>query len=534
MSILGALYSAVSGLSASSNALGMISDNISNSNTVGYKETSTNFSTLVTQASGATTLYSPGGVQSSPVYNIDTQGVMQSTNSPTDLAISGHGFFVVNTNPAGASSGATFSFTRAGNFTVDSTGNLVNGAGLYLQGQKLTPAQSLAIANGNVQQLTATSLNSLQTVNVTGIGGTASATANVTISANLPASDTPTTGARTMTVPIFDSQGIEHDMTLSFTRATVAPSTQDFTEAGAIAQNDVFKVTLDGNTYTTSPLTPATPTLSDVAAAINAQLTSTNFTASVVGSAIRITDSTGQPISGGSITATTGAETFTAGTAVSNTNQWIVSASFPNAGSTTATIAAGDNLVQFNPDGSLNLAGSTFATANALSVNWDPTISGGTSPQPITFDIGANGTTNGLSQLGTTFSVGTINQDGVKFGNYTGVTVDANGIVTANFNNGLHQAIYIVPIATFADPNGLTPVTGNTYEASAKSGAVLLNQAGTGAAGTVSPSSLENSTVDIATEFSKLIIMQNAYHANSKVITVSDQMLQSLLNIQTG
>ncbi|HXS38934.1 MAG TPA: flagellar hook-basal body complex protein [Stellaceae bacterium] len=532
MSILGALYSAVSGLAASSNALGMISDNISNSNTVGYKETSTNFSTLVTQASGATTLYSPGGVQSSPVYNIDNQGVMQSTASPTDLAISGHGFFVVNVNPGGAASGATFSFTRAGNFTVDSTGNLVNGAGLYLQGQKLTPAQSLAIANGNLQQLTATSLNSLQTVNVTGIGGSASATANVTISANLPASDTSTTGARTMTVPVFDSQGIEHDMTLSFTRTAVAASSQGFTEAGAIAAGDVFQVKVDGQTLNTAAL-GAAPTLTDVASAIQAVLP-TGFTAAAAGSVVTITDSSGQPISGGSITATTGAETFTAGVEADNANEWNVSASFPNAGTTTATIAAGDNIVKFNTDGSLDLTNSTFATANALSVNWDPSISGGASPQPITFDIGTNGTTNGLSQLGTTFSVGTINQDGVKFGNFTGVTVDANGIVTANFNNGLHQAIYILPIATFADPDGLTPVTGNTYQASAKSGAVLLNQAGTGAAGTVSPSSLENSTVDIATEFSKLIIMQNAYQANSKVITVSDQMLQALLNIQTG
>jgi flagellar hook protein FlgE len=530
MSILGALYSAVSGLTASSNALGMISDNISNSNTVGYKETSTNFETLVTQASGATTLYSPGGVQSSPVYNIDNQGVMQSTNSPTDLAMSGHGFFVVNTNPGGAASGATFSFTRAGNFSVDSTGNLVNGAGLYLQGQKLTPAQSLAIANGNLQQLTATSLNSLQTVNVDGIGGSASATQNVTISANLPASDTSSTGARTMTVPIFDSQGIEHDMTLSFTRVNVA-STQDFTESGAIAAGDVFKVTLDGTTYTTAPL-GAAPTLTDIANAINTQISSTNLKASVNGSAIEITDSTGQPITGGTITATTGSETFAAPTNVGSANQWLVSASVPNAGSTTVTIAPGDNIVNFNQNG--QLATSPFATANALSVNWDPSVSGGTSPQQITFDIGTVGTTNGLSQLGTTFSVGTVNQDGVKFGNFTGVTVDANGIVTANFNNGLHQAIYILPIATFANPDGLTPVTGNTYYASASSGAVLLNQAGTGAAGTVSPSSLENSTVDIATEFSKLIIMQNAYQANSKVITVSDQMLQSLLNIQTG
>ncbi len=539
MSILGALYSAVSGLTASSNALGIISDNISNSNTVGYKETSTNFSTLVTQATGASTLYSPGGVESSPFYNIDQQGVMQSTNSPTDIAMSGHGFFVVNSNPGGAASGATFSFTRAGDFTVDSTGNLVNGAGLYLQGQKLTPAQSLAIANGNLAQLTATSLNSLQTVNVTGIGGTASGTANVTISANLPAADTPATGPRTMTVPIFDLQGIEHDMTLSFQRVASVPSTQDFTEANAIATGDVFKVVVDGNTYTTAALAQATPTLTDVANAISAALTGggSNLTASVVaGGKVEIADNSGQPIAGAAITATTGVETFTAGTntAGTPTNRWTVSATFPNGGTTQAIIPPADDTVQFNADGSLNLAQSTFATANAMTIVWDPTVSGGSPTQQLTFDIGTNGQTNGLSQLGTTFSVGTVNQDGVKFGNFTGVTVDANGIVTANFNNGLHQAIYILPIATFANPDGLTPVTGDTYEQSASSGAVLLNQAGTGAAGTVSPSSLENSTVDIATEFSKLIIMQNAYQANSKVITVSDQMLQSLLNIQTG
>src|SRR5215469_11142823 len=723
MSILGALYSAVSGLTASSNALGIISDNISNSNTVGYKETDTNFSTLVTQASGSTTLYSPGGVTSAPFYNIDQQGVMQATNSPTDLALSGHGFFVVNQSPGGASSGGAFTFTRAGNFSVNAVGNLVNSAGLYLQGQKLTPAQALAIANGNTQQLTATSLNSLQTVNVTGIGGTASATANVTLSANLPASDTATSAPRTMTVPIFDSQGNEHDMTLSFSRVATVASTQDFTESGAIATGDKFTATLDGTTYNTAPLTQSAPTITNIANALNgqfnaglvkvaggapqagdtftatvdgtayttnalsgagpftandvvnalnakfsaidnpvtvgasvlgdtlkitvngtayttaglpagataaqmataiqaaipanftaavvggnieiqdktgilyqagpitvtgtgtesfgapvqnttftaaynattgnisiadstgnaatasialaagtgtetfaAQPTTNTFAASVVAGKLRITDSSGNAITSGTVTASTGAETFTGALANNGvpTNRWTVSAGFPSSGSTTATILPGDNIVQFNSDGSLNLAQSTFANTNALSINWDPSFSGGKSPQLLTFNIGTNGQTNGLSQLGTTFSVGTINQDGVKFGNFTGVTVDQNGIVTANFNNGLHQAIYILPIATFADPDGLVPVTGDTYQQSAASGSVLLNQAGTGSAGTVAPSSLENSTVDIATEFSKLIITQNAYQANSKVITVSNQMLQALLNIQTG
>jgi len=537
MSIFGALDSAVSGLAANSNALGIISDNISNSNTVGYKDTTTDFMTFVTQASGASTLYSPGGVESAPVYNIDQQGTMQATNSPTDMGISGNGFFVVNSNATGLSAGVADSFTRAGDFTVNNLGNLVNGAGFFLQGQKLTPAQALAIANGNLNQLTATSLNSLQTVNVTGIGGTASATANVTLSANLPASDTPTTGARTMTVPIFDSQGIEHDMTLSFTRVASVPSTQAFAlSAGTPAAGDTLTLDADGNTFTTGAIAGAT--LTDVANALNTALSATTLSASVSGSSIVITDSSGQPITGGSLAKAsgTGTEVFTGGapTAGTPTNQWTVAASFANAGTTTATIAAGDNIVQFNPNGSLDLAASTFALPNALSINWDPAVSGGTSPQTLTIDIGANGQTNGLSQLGTTFSVGTINQDGVKFGNFTGVTVDANGIVTANFNNGLHQAIYILPIATFADADGLTPMTGNAYAESAASGNVLLNQAGTGSAGTVSPSALENSTVDIANEFSKLIITQNAYEANSKVITVANQMLQSLLNIQPG
>src|SRR6202021_2900069 len=86
-------------------------------------------------------------------------------------------------------------------------------------------------------------------------------------------------------------------------------------------------------------------------------------------------------------------------------NQWWGAASFANAGTTTATIAAGDNLVQFNPDGSLNAAGSTFGTAGALSIAWDPAVSGGTSPQALSFNIGANGSTNGLSQLGSNFTV---------------------------------------------------------------------------------------------------------------------------------
>jgi len=427
MSIFGALDAAVSGLAANSNALGIISDNISNANTIGYKDTSTDFRTLVT-ASGSPSLYSPGGVQSSPLYNVAQQGVLQAESSPTDLAISGGGFFVVNSNAAGGSSG-TISYTRAGNFTVDANGNLVNAAGLFLQGQPLTAAQAAQIATGNNNVLTTTTPSLLQTVNVSNNAGTAQQTSNVSLVANLPAN---ATGAQTMTVPVYDSLGVQHNMTLTFT-----PS----------------------------------------------------------------------------------------GTA----NQWTVAASFTGAGTSTATIAAGDNVVQFNTDGTLNSAGTTFNAASALSIAWDPTVSGGTSPQTVNFNLGNNGTSSGLSQIGTTFSIGQINQDGVQFGNFAGVTVNQNGVVTANYDNGLNRAIYILPLGTFSDPNGLQPQSGNTYTESANSGTVVLREAGTGSAGAIAPSSLEDSTVDIATEFSNLIVTQRAYEANSKIITTADQMLQTLI-----
>jgi flagellar hook protein FlgE len=427
MSIFGALEAAVSGLSANSNALGMISDNIANSNTVGYKDTSADFSTLVT-ASGSPSLYSPGGVQSSPLYNVAQQGVLQSESSPTDLAISGGGFFVVNSNQAGGSTGTT-SYTRAGNFSVDANGNLVNAAGLYLQGQPLTAAQAAQIAAGNSNVLTTTTPSLLQTVNVANNAGTAQQTSNVSLVANLPANATT---AQTMTVPVYDTLGVQHNMTLTFT-----PS----------------------------------------------------------------------------------------GTA----NQWNVATSFTGAGTTTATIAAGDNVVQFNSDGTLNTAGTTFNAASALSVAWDPTVSGGTSPQTVSFNLGTNGTSSGLSQIGTSFSIGQINQDGVQFGNFSGVTVNQAGIVTANYDNGLSRAIYIVPVGTFSNPNGLQPQSGNTYTQTTDSGSAVLREAGTGSAGTIAPSSLEDSTVDIATEFSNLIVTQRAYEANSKIITTADQMLETLI-----
>ncbi|MDP6876593.1 MAG: flagellar hook-basal body complex protein, partial [Alphaproteobacteria bacterium] len=97
MSLYGALFSGVSGISAQSQSMGIIADNITNVNTIGYKTSRADFSTLVT-ASGTASKYSPGGVSTNPGGLVDRQGLLQASTSPTDLAITGKGFFVVNTD----------------------------------------------------------------------------------------------------------------------------------------------------------------------------------------------------------------------------------------------------------------------------------------------------------------------------------------------------------------------------------------------------------------------------------------------------
>lgn len=101
MSIFGAMFSGVSGLRAQSQFLGMISDNITNVSTVGYKGSVARFSTLVTDAASKTT-FTPGGVQSNTKQLVDKQGLLESSTSKSDIAIIGKGFFVVNTDAVAA------------------------------------------------------------------------------------------------------------------------------------------------------------------------------------------------------------------------------------------------------------------------------------------------------------------------------------------------------------------------------------------------------------------------------------------------
>ena len=150
----------------------------------------------------------------------------------------------------------------------------------------------------------------------------------------------------------------------------------------------------------------------------------------------------------------------------------------------------------------------------------------------INLYIGDTGTANGLTQLAGKFTTNFVTQDGAKYGSYTGVSISEDGIVTAIFDNGETRAIAQIPLATFVDANALEALTGNAYIETTSSGNATLRTAGEGGAGVISANALEDSTVDIAEEFTDMITTQRAYSAASKIITTADSMLEELLTIK--
>jgi flagellar hook protein FlgE len=187
MSLYGALFGGVSGLRAQSSKIGMVSDNIANVNTIGYKQASAAFQTLVVNSTAAGS-YQTGGVRSATNLNVSKQGLLQSTESATDIAISGGGFFVVKATPEYSTLSTPY-YTRAGSFTQDSLGNFINSQGFYLQGWPLDREGRLPGEQGNLNTTSFTDLTSLKTVNVESASGSAQATSQVSLGANLKESE---------------------------------------------------------------------------------------------------------------------------------------------------------------------------------------------------------------------------------------------------------------------------------------------------------------------------------------------------------
>ncbi|HEX9465861.1 MAG TPA: flagellar hook-basal body complex protein [Alphaproteobacteria bacterium] len=594
MSLTGALLSGVSGLQAQSNAMGIISDNIANLNTVGYKKSNGTFSTLVVN-SAATTTYSPGGVQSGRFALIATQGTLQASNSPLDVAVTGNGFFPVNDQGNGLGNNL---YTRAGSFHQDVQGRLVNSAGMFLQGWSLN------------QQGLITNPNQIGIVSVGTTNGVAVDTQHVTVGANLDSTQTQFTS-----------------ITHNTTNTTVATQAQDLGAAPTVpvltaADNVTFNLlgTTYTMTYTAGAPTNTIPTggntgtfhsLADLASVIDSipgmQANVTQIATAPAHSqlnfsstfAVTVTPTANVAALGGmtNVAASYNFGDIQAGNATAQfndpiqvfdalgtahnlnlsvihtdatQNQWtyeLYAADTEISGVTPGRGLISSGLVSFNGDGSLNSL-TTFPTPNLPSGLPNQPLYGGVPLAPIalapatavppglrgipwangakastiTFNLGTagvpgTGKTNGLTQFasqgtaGGGFTKNFVNQDGAAVGLQTGVTIDKDGFVIASFSNGATQKLFQVPVTTFADPSALQAQNGNTYSQTVASGNFNWRIAGQGGAGTIAPSSLEESNADLGDEFAHLITTQTAYSANSKTITTSNQLLQQLLQI---
>jgi len=453
MSINSAMLAGTSGLRANASALAAISDNIANVNTVGYKRLRSDFVAQLSSQNKDTT-HNAGGVQSAQRALLTEQGTTQASSVATHMAISGDGFFVVRGRSDTATSADPFYYTRAGQFTPDSSGYLQNTAGYYLEGW---PVSSTGTVSGNP-----TDLNALEPVRVSGIAGGAQATAKLSLSANLQSSQVVAAAAAT-----YDP------VTNNMASGSVTP---DFT----------------------------TP--------------------------IQVYDSEG------------GLHTLTMSFLKAGPNSWNAEVYFPSSQvDPTSALVDGQlasGVVNFTPFGQLDATTSTLPTSIVISANgsggttpeWNSTL--GLATQTITLDMGGPGAPGGLTNYDSPSVLGTSQADGTPFGSLASVDVDTDGFVTAIFTNGLARRIYQIPVATFGNDDGLVAERGGIYRLGPDSGALSMRGAGVAGAGNIKSRALESSTVDLAEEFSNLIMTQRAYSASSKIITTADEMLDELIRLK--
>jgi flagellar hook protein FlgE len=431
MSLFGALTTSISGLTAQSSALAYISDNIANSQSVGYKRVDATFINYLTESS--LTTHQSGTVIARPDYKNGTQGSIQQSNDPLSLAIGGQGLFSVAAAEPGGTGELTFDdrqfYTRAGNFRTEANGYLVNGTGYYLQGWPID-------ATTNEPDRT-----TLAPIQVNQQVFAPIATTEIVFSANLPVSEPETTPVAQ--VKIYDSLGASHVVNLSFTRDAANIWTMDIevpdavtTDAGSVTMNFGIAGTL------------GTP-----------DGTLTGFSAST-----------------GTVT--------------------------------TATAVAGDD----------------------ATITFDADFGQGV--QTVTMNLGAFGEAAGVTQFeAAAFSIRSQSQNGVPIGGYTGLEIRDNGDVAVNYDNGQSRLIARVPLVAFPDPDKLQRLDGQAFMQTIESGEARVVDAASDGVGQLVVGAVESSNVDIAKEFTKLIVAQRAYSANTRIVTATDELLQETINM---
>lgn len=473
---------ALSGLDADSTALNTIGNNLANLNTTAYKGQTTSFEDLFYQQIGQSGSGDPIQAGSGTKVGGTTTDFSEGTLLPdangntSDMALDGTGFFLVEQN-------GQQSLTRAGNFTVANNGSLTTQDGQFVLGYPATAG--VVNTNTNPQPITLP------------VGATegAQATQNISVTANLNSGATVGT-TFTTPVQIFDSLGQSHQATITYDKTgtntwsySVALPTGD--AAGSANATGTLSFDTSGNLI--PPQTPATPTWP-------------TSTAVTVGSTVVDSNGNLEKVTSISGTGTTGGAAPVWGAAP---------------GSTTTDNAGANQVVWTNlgpvstVPGPISFTGLADGASN-LNFNWN---------------LDGAGTSPLISQLASANSNGATTQDGFASGNYTGFTVDPSGVIQAQFSNGNNETIGQVAVATVTNVQGLVAVGGNNFQTTGASGQAVAGVAGTGGRGTVDDSALEQSNVNISTEFSNLIVAQRAFEANSKTVTTFDTISQDVIGM---
>jgi flagellar hook protein FlgE len=204
-------------------------------------------------------------------------------------------------------------------------------------------------------------------------------------------------------------------------------------------------------------------------------------------------------------------------------NQWNYSFSLPSGENSTSTGNTGT--LTFNSDGTL-----ASPTSNVTGITFGG-MADGSQDMDLTWQLRDSSGTGLMTQGASTSTVNASTQDGYAAGNYTGFSVDTNGMLSAEYSNNQTKVVGQIALATVANPSGLTRNGENTYVASAASGLVTIGAANSGGRGQIVGSALEGSNVDISTEFADLIVAQRSFEANSKTVTAFDTITQDTISM---
>lgn len=549
---LTSLYTGISGLTASSLALSVIGDNIANMNTTAYKSSTIQFgdvlSSSLTSGSGSSQI--GRGVMTLGVTPDFSQGSFQTTSNTLDLALDGDGFFMVKDSTGSY-------YTRAGSFSTDSNSNIVNPDGLVVQGYMYDAA-------GNISGV-------LSDINLSSVTSSTQASSEMTISDNLD--------ARSI---INDTSTVTTTGTLD--NAATPPATTPFDPADATSYNytnsvtvhdstgntetvDMYYVNTGANTWNWYGVVPAASSPTGIAQVQNTgslafdPATGALTSAASVNKYYTFAKGTGsQSISmnfaglsesAAGSTATSAANAF--GFDVNNpaaTSQFssaitvydslgnarqvtayftkTLEASTGNTWTWNAVVGANDSasgVAEVQASGTMtfdNTGGLTSATSNTGTYNF-----GGGSAANQVMTLNFDNFTQFASSSETIYQT----QNGFPAGSLSSLTISQDGVISGIFSNGQIKDIAKIALAKFTAPTALTKNGRNLYSESFDSGQAIIGTAQNSGLGRVMSNSLELSNVDLATQFVDMISAQRAFQANSRVISMTDQLLQEVVSL---